>query len=160
MPETKNTRRAPKNALTQDTKIAPSKPKPAATRELTDFQLLACNLAGDLPMNGGRRPDVENLLFALVGHEWFLKFNEPPKSAEYHSAQVDRWYNRLSKDWPEKREPVDALPGTVSGKIYANVRNDLRSRLRSVHGGLANARTLLVAECSAALRYLQPRRDI
>ncbi len=98
-------------------------------RELTDFQLLVCDLAGDIILNGGHQDDVHNLIFAAMGHSYRLRFGMSKGSPDEYLGNLHQdWIQKISRHWPEERpEPKEEKPKTVSEMVRTHLRDGLRS---------------------------------
>ena len=146
MPSPKNTANRSRSAAapkppTPATSPATAQPTRAAVpgAELTEFQQLVCNLAGDLIINGGRKPDVENLIKATMSHSLHLRLPWHKNDEWAEESAIDRdlpdWFQRISRHWPEKSKAAKSeLPETVSEMIRANLRGDLRMRFEEFLG--------------------------
>ncbi len=84
-------------------------------------------------MNGGRQQDVEDLIRGIAGHSFYLSFHDNPyanpEGREISDGEVSSWFKRLSREWPEKRDPADPAPTTVSDQVRANVRGEIREQI-------------------------------
>jgi hypothetical protein len=102
-----------------------AKTAPAAM-PLTDFQETVCNLAADLILRGGMDEDVANLLRATIGHSLHLQWPRfDAFKADHIANDLPEWQQRIARHWPEKKDPQDALPTTVTEMLRANLRGKL-----------------------------------
>jgi hypothetical protein len=113
-----------------------SKPTPITVplaeprRELTDFQMIILDLAGDMILNGTNMDDLKELVHAVARHGWHRRWPDTDGFTEdtaYGKSVSEKWPLKLSRHWPEKTEqPSGPPPVTLSDMVRKNLRDNVR----------------------------------
>jgi hypothetical protein len=114
---------------------------PTPNRELTDFQMIILDLAGDMILNGTNLDDLKELLHAVAQHVWRRRFPNTEgfsDECKYAERIAEEWPLRLTRHWPEEiEEPTGPPPKTLSEMMRRALRDELQDYFRSF---LATAR--------------------